>query len=224
MEKNVRPQVRAVVFNVGETLIDETTEYHAWADWLGVPRHTFSAAFGGVVARGEDYRQGIRILQSRLRSRYRTRRREQAGIPEQFDARDLYPDARPFLEALKQQGYFLGIAGNQTARAERLLHQLRLPVNFIGTSEACGVEKPSPAFFEKIISKCDHQPAEIAYVGDRPDNDIRPALAAGMVVVFLWRGPWGVLWGDDRETESAHIRLRTLTELPDLLKIFNRSR
>jgi hypothetical protein len=29
----------------------------AWADWLDIPRHTFSAMFGAVIARGEDYRQ-----------------------------------------------------------------------------------------------------------------------------------------------------------------------
>jgi hypothetical protein len=35
--------IRAVVFDVGETLVDETREYGTWADWLGVPRHTFSS-------------------------------------------------------------------------------------------------------------------------------------------------------------------------------------
>jgi hypothetical protein len=49
--------VRAVFFDVGEVLIDESTEYGAWADWLGVPRHTFSAVLGAVIARGEDYRR-----------------------------------------------------------------------------------------------------------------------------------------------------------------------
>jgi hypothetical protein len=49
--------VRAVFFDVGETLIDESTEYGSWADWLGVPRHTFSSMFGAVIARGEDYRE-----------------------------------------------------------------------------------------------------------------------------------------------------------------------
>jgi hypothetical protein len=33
--------IRAVWFDVGETLIDESREYGTWADWLGVPRHTF---------------------------------------------------------------------------------------------------------------------------------------------------------------------------------------
>jgi hypothetical protein len=40
--------IKAVVFDVGECLVDETREYGTWADWLGVPRHTFSAVFGGV--------------------------------------------------------------------------------------------------------------------------------------------------------------------------------
>jgi hypothetical protein len=42
--------IDAVVFDVGETLVDETREYGNWADWLGVPRHTFSAVFGAVIA------------------------------------------------------------------------------------------------------------------------------------------------------------------------------
>jgi hypothetical protein len=43
--------IRAVVFDVGECLVDETREYGTWADWLGVPRHTFAAMFGAVIAR-----------------------------------------------------------------------------------------------------------------------------------------------------------------------------
>ena len=46
--------VVSVVFDVGETLVDETIEYHGWADWLGVPRHTFSAVLGAVTAAGHD--------------------------------------------------------------------------------------------------------------------------------------------------------------------------
>ncbi len=48
-------RIKVVFFNVGETIVDETREYGAWADWLSVPRHTFSAVFGAVIARGGDY-------------------------------------------------------------------------------------------------------------------------------------------------------------------------
>jgi anti-sigma regulatory factor (Ser/Thr protein kinase) len=41
--------IGAVVFDVGECLVDESREYGTWADWLGVPRHTFSAVFGAQL-------------------------------------------------------------------------------------------------------------------------------------------------------------------------------
>src|SRR6266704_1110516 len=98
------PSVRAVVFDVGETLIDETTEYGTWADWLGVPRHTFSAVFGAVIALGGDYRETFQHFRPGFDLAVERRRRERAGFPEHFDERDLYPDARPCLEKLRQLG------------------------------------------------------------------------------------------------------------------------
>lgn len=211
------PRVRAVVFDVGETLIDETTEYGTWADWLGVPRHTFSAMFGAVIARGEDYRQTFQHFRPGFDLAAERLRREQADFPEHFGEQDLYPDARPCLEKLRQLGFVVGIAGNQTARAERLLHGLNLPADFISTSAGWGVEKPSAEFFDRIIAECGCAPGEIAYVGDRLDNDIHPALAAGMVAVFLRRGPWGYIHAAHRDVTRAHLRLESLDELPERL-------
>ena len=54
--------IRSVFFDVGETIVDETREYETWADWLGVPRHTFSAVFGAVIARGQDYREVFQVF------------------------------------------------------------------------------------------------------------------------------------------------------------------
>jgi FMN phosphatase YigB (HAD superfamily) len=54
-------------------------------------------------------------------------------------------------------------------------------------------EKPSPEFFAKIVAESSYAPNEIAYVRDRLDNDIRPALAAGMLAVLVRRGPWGYI-------------------------------
>ena len=61
--------IEAVVFDVGETLVDETREYGTWADWLGVPRHTFSAVFGAVIALGMDYRDAFQYFRPWLQSR-----------------------------------------------------------------------------------------------------------------------------------------------------------
>ncbi|WP_425298073.1 hypothetical protein [Nocardia brasiliensis] len=53
--------IGAVVFDVGETLVDETREYGTWADWLGVPRHTFVSVLGATIALGHDYRAAFQF-------------------------------------------------------------------------------------------------------------------------------------------------------------------
>ncbi len=209
--------LRAVVFDVGEVLIDETREYAAWADWLRVPRHTFAAVFGGVIARGCDYRETFELFRPGFDLALERKRREEAGCPETFGPEDLYADARPCLLELKAKGYLVGIAGNQTVRAERLLRELGLPADWIGTSAGWGLEKPSLGFFARIAEECKCPPTQIAYVGDRIDNDVRPALAAGMVGVFLRRGPWGYLYSSHPDAANAHILIDSLHELPERL-------
>jgi len=217
--RSASPRVRAVVFDVGETLLDESTEYGTWADWLGVPRHTFSAMFGAVIARGGDYRQTFQHFRPGFDLAGERLRREEADFGEHFDERDLYPDARPSLEKLKQLGFLIGAAGNQTVQAEQQLRALNLPVDFIGTSAGWGVEKPSAGFFARIVAECACPPEEIAYVGDRFDNDIRPALAAGMVAVFVRRGPWGYIHATHPEVAQAQLKIASLDELPERLTL-----
>ena len=215
-------RVRAVVFDVGETLVDETTEYNAWADWLGVSRHTFSAMFGAVIARGEDYRQVFEVFRPGFDLKTEREVRAEAGRPEAFGEADLYPDARRCLATLKQQGYLVGIAGNQTARAGAILRSLNLPADFIATSDDWRVEKPLCAFFEAMVSQCGVPAEQIAYVGDRLDNDVRPAREAGLVTVFVRRGPWG--YQSEPADCDVDIPVTNLEELPDALARYNERR
>src|SRR5262252_5403809 len=94
--------IRAVWFDVGETLIDESREYGTWADWLGVPRHTFSAVFGAVIARGGDYRETFQHFKPGFDLAAERNRRAEAGKPESFAEENLYPDARLCLAALRE--------------------------------------------------------------------------------------------------------------------------
>lgn len=183
--------IRAVWFDVGETLIDESREYGTWADWLGVPRHTFSAVFGAVIARGCDYREVFQHFRPGFDLATERQARLDAGMGEYLNGQDLYPDVRPCLQALKDAGYFVGIAGNQTARAGRFLRELNLPCDVLATSDDWGVAKPDVGFFDKLVAVSGHNRDEIAYVGDRLDNDIAPAAQAGLFTVWLRRGPWG---------------------------------
>jgi beta-phosphoglucomutase-like phosphatase (HAD superfamily) len=96
--------IRAVVFDVGECLVDETREYGTWADWLGVPRHTFHAMFGAVIAQGRDYRETFQEFRPGFDLYEEREKRAAAGQPETFGEEDLYPDVRPVLAELRAGG------------------------------------------------------------------------------------------------------------------------
>jgi HAD superfamily hydrolase (TIGR01549 family) len=217
-----RVSIQSVFFDVGETIVDETREYGAWADWLGVPRHTFSAVFGAVIAAGRDYRETFQVFHPGFDLAAERDRRSEAGQPEAFGEDDLYPDARPCLEALRGLGLRIGLAGNQTARAEQILKALAFPVDIIGTSDGWGVEKPSPEFFTRVVEEAGCPAGHVLYVGDRLDNDIRPAQEAGLLTAHLRRGPWGHVLADDDTMSRCVFRLASLAELPDLVAAGNR--
>ncbi len=107
--------IGAVVFDVGECLVDESREYGTWADWLGVPRHTFSAVFGGVIAKGLDYRETFQVFRPGFELDQARQERAEAGRPEWFGEDDLYPDVRPSLTRLRADGRWGGMAGSQPA-------------------------------------------------------------------------------------------------------------
>jgi len=193
-----RAPLRAVFFDVGETLVDETRMWSEIADALGVPRFTFFGILGGLAARGEPHSRVYELLGV-----------EQPGSAG-FRLEDLYPDARACLADLRAAGYRLGAVGNTGAEVEAILAGL---VDVAGSSARWGVEKPAPEFFARIVSEARCAPAEIAYVGDRVDNDVAPALDAGLVAVHLRRGPWGHL----HEPPAGASRVGSLAELPAAL-------
>ncbi|HEU0025923.1 MAG TPA: HAD family hydrolase [Ktedonobacterales bacterium] len=213
--------IKVVFFDVGETLVDETRQKTIWADWLGVPAFTFMGLLGAAIERGEDHQQVYHQVRPGFDWKRERAAQIAAGIPWAIAAADLYPDALPCLEALRVEGYRVGLAGNQPADAEQLLREMGLPVDYIATSAGWGVEKPSPAFFARVIEEAGVPAAEIAYVGDRVDNDIIPAKAAGMLAIFLRRGPWGYTHALHRQDDMADIRLESLMELPAALRRAN---
>jgi HAD superfamily hydrolase (TIGR01662 family) len=216
--------INAVVFDVGETLVDETREYGTWADWLGVPRHTFSSVFGAVIALGMDYREAFRYFRPGFDLAVERVRRVDAGQPETFGENDLYPDARSAMAALRDMGLWVGVAGNQTSRAGEILRKLDLPADMIATSDDWEAVKPDTSFFQAVIDSAPCRADEIVYVGDRLDNDLRPAKEAGMRTAFIRRGPWGYIWERHPDLPAvADWRMTTLAELPDIVSGVNRS-
>jgi HAD superfamily hydrolase (TIGR01662 family) len=214
--------IRAVVFDVGECLVDETREYGTWADWLGVPRHTFSSVFGAVIAQGRDYREAFQVFRPGFDLAEEREKRAAAGQAESFGEADLYPDVRPALQALRAAGFWVGIAGNQTVRAGGILRSLDLPSNMIATSDDWGVAKPDAGFFEALAKEMPSQPDETVYVGDRLDNDIRPAALAGFRTALIRRGPWATIQQHDSDSSRLPtLRIDSLAELPGRVAALN---
>lgn len=185
--------VKAIVFDVGETLVDETAVWERAADDCGVPRFTLMALVGAAIERGESHRCAFEWLGV-----------EHVSRP--FDTAQFYPDALPALGALRGGGVRVGAAGNMALVHEDLI---RPHVDFVSSSERWGVEKPSPDFFARVCESAGFDALDVAYVGDRVDNDVAPALAFGMVAVHIKRGPWGHL----HETPPGARRIDSLLEL-----------
>jgi FMN hydrolase / 5-amino-6-(5-phospho-D-ribitylamino)uracil phosphatase len=206
--------IRAVAFDVGETLTRDDRYWNSWADWLEVPRHTLSALVGAVVAQGHDNAEALRLVRPGIDIPAAYREREAAGRGEVLDETDLYDDVRPALATLRRLGVRVIIAGNQTTRVGQLLRELGLPADLIATSEEWGVAKPRPQFFERVLEVAHAAPGETLYVGDHPANDLFPAKQAGLLAAHLRRGPWGHLWAHDADVAAAaDWQITSLTEL-----------
>ena len=209
--------LKAVVFDAGETLINERRLWKLWADWLHVPDNVLFSVLGAVIERGEHHHRVFEILQPGFElNRAREQRRAQ-GQPDSIEAADLYPDAVDCVQALHKLGFRIGVAGNQPEDFEQIFRSFNLPLDLIASSARWGLEKPSHAFFAKIASELDLLPGSIAYVGDRLDNDILPAREAGFFTVFIRRGPWGFLHAKRAEADQANLKIENLNELVQAL-------
>jgi FMN phosphatase YigB (HAD superfamily) len=154
-----------VVFDVGETLVDEATAYERWE------------AEGATTF--------------------------------VFADRDLHADALPCFAALRARGLRLGAAGNMYSHHE---HFLRPHLDFVGSSERWGVEKPDPRFFAHVVEEAEAPPEEILYVGDRVDNDIVPALEEGLRALRIKRGAHAHV-----ASLPSWVTIDSLDELPEAL-------
>ena len=99
----------------------------------------------------------------------------------------LLPATRRVLGALRQAGCLLGIASNAQPYTRHELAAAALPLTWFAP-DLCfwsgdhGIAKPSPQVFARLAAALAARgiaPHETLMIGDRADNDIEPARAAG---------------------------------------------
>ncbi|QRY48571.1 HAD family hydrolase [Mycolicibacterium boenickei] len=177
----------------------------ALAQRLGLMPFTLCGVLGALIATGRDHNDLWDVIGVD---------RPATGVdPGQID---LYPDALECVAAARRAGLAVGVAGNQPAGIEQVLSAAGLEADFVASSAIWDVSKPDPEFFVRLISQACVPAERIVYVGDRLDNDVVPARAAGMRTVFVRRGPWGYLHALKDEASLADLCVDSLHELSAL--------
>lgn len=201
--------MHTVIFDLGETLVDETRQWETVARAAGVPAFTLSGVIGAMISQRRSFAEAFTELGIERVSAV------DHGYEVTLDL--FYPDALPTLHRLRALDYPLGIVANQPQGIAEDLAAMNLPLDVIATSVTYGVAKPDPAFFHRIVADCGVPADQIVYVGDRLDNDILPAQSIGMQAVFIRRGPWGFIQASWPEARQVRHQIDTLTDLPALL-------
>ena len=196
--------LKAVFFDVGETLVDEERWWRMLAERSGLQPHVIWAALGVTIERGEEHNELWRHLGVQRPAAW--------ASDFTYELEDLYPDAIACLESVRALGLRVGIVGNQPELMERWAREESLPADVISSSASLGVRKPEPRFFELVVELAGCDASEVAYVGDRVDNDVLPAAAAGLAAIHVRRGPWGRLQATPPEATAGIDDLASLAD------------
>jgi putative hydrolase of the HAD superfamily len=189
--------VRAVLFDLDDTLIDRSTAFRAYAEEL-------VSRFPNVLGVA-DVELLVELDERGYGSRAEYCRRVGQTFPAlPFTAAELWDDlaarlptfiprAKVALELLAQLPCPVALVSNGGAAVQRAkLAQAGLdavlPDGAIFLSSELGVEKPAPAIFEAALRWIGTTPAEAIFVGDNPVTDIAGARGVGMTTLWLAHG------------------------------------
>ena len=100
-----------------------------------------------------------------------------------------YEGAEQTLRTLSSR-YRIGVIANQPAGTEeRLVKWGLMPfISICLSSTEVGLEKPDPAIFQLALSQSGCAPEQAVMIGDRLDNDIRPARLLGWKTIRIAQG------------------------------------
>jgi putative hydrolase of the HAD superfamily len=121
---------------------------------------------------------------------------------------ELYDDALPVLDALRERGLKIGLLSNSSRDLDEFVAHHGLAADAVLTSHVHGKTKPHRTIFRAMLARLAVEPDEALMVGDTIEDDVEGALAVGMRAVLLDR--------EGRYPDYAG-RLDDLRELPAAL-------
>jgi putative hydrolase of the HAD superfamily len=128
------------------------------------------------------------------------------------------PDLLRTLATLQKQGIKMGIVSNTFVNRTSLDRHMRelgildfFPMRMY--SYEFHMRKPDQRIFRIAAERIGEAPEHVAFVGDRIDKDIRPALACGMVAILK-----AAYTNAGLPTPPGAIRVEAISELPGLIE------
>ena len=204
-------RIDAVLFDLDDTLHDDTFANQSAAEEVAreiAAEHGIDALAlkDAYIAQAEGFWQ--RLTGSDLTGKLATLREtlwqsalEGVGAPGELAERSaqryhayrakyytVFPGAVELLRALRERGYRLGILTNgfsETHREKIALLRLTEYFDAILLADEVGMIKPDPLLFSHACRTLGSAPAHSAMVGDRYDRDMRGALEAGLLAIWL---------------------------------------
>jgi HAD superfamily hydrolase (TIGR01549 family) len=153
--------------------------------------HSIETITGAYQEASEEFasRLGPRVIE-KLTADLELRKRVAQEAPYPREMEVPYDGAVETLRSLSSY-YKIGVIANQSPGSEERLTRWGL-IPFISVciaSAEIGLEKPDPAIFDLALSQAKCTASEAVMIGDRLDNDIRPARMLGWKTVRVLQGP-----------------------------------
>jgi len=176
--------IRAVIFDLDNTLIDRDGALASWLRGIVEPGHLPDLLVLDASGYGKRDPFFARVAIDSGLADDQVRTRFQQEFPGHMR---LLPGAAALLERLAPR-YRLALATNGSSAMQRAkLAAVRIAACFqvIAISQEVGSAKPAAAYFHHLLAALGCEPAAALMVGDHPANDIVGAAACGLRTCWL---------------------------------------
>lgn len=202
--------IRWIFFDIGSTLVDEEEAYrHRIRDMIQGTSVTFGQFWDKRIQYAKEGYNGDQ------------KANEHFGLNKTpWHSEDEFPfdDCEETLRILCDRGYQLGVIANQKPGAKDRLDAWGLGRYFsvIASSAELGVSKPDKEIFLQALAMAKCRLENAIMVGDRLDNDIRPAKELGMKTIRIRKG-LAIYMKPSCEAEIPDYTVDSLSEIIRIL-------
>ena len=210
-----RSDLKMIFFDVGNVFVSDDPSgcylYRQMYNYLGgeawgTPGHLFALREEHLRLGGNLWTFARTIIAPEEFAAFRARTRGEIFA----DWGRFSPEIPGMHEAAKRIGekYRIGIIANQPREVRAVLEERGIAAAFetMAISEELQVDKPDPRIFEWAFEQAQIEPSATMMVGDRLDNDVKPAKALGMKTCWLRMRFEQRGWVPQNDFERAYAR------------------